>query len=271
MQGAPSCNGWTFWHVAQGGALTVDRRLAATASAPRSLRRLRGGGGWRNIVAGVHQRLPPVAALIASALLIAPLTGRARAAGSTSSGSRPRFAALKPQRRGRRRRLCRGRSRSTATPFSHARRARRGGCSPAASTPPDERSSSPTTKARARPTGPGRPRPWRSRFGAPRKSWTATKTCSCSTVPATASPDAGLDYKDEKGGAAARFSGASWRRCCARLGIRNRLIILQACFCRAVHPCPPGREHDHRHRRGSRSYPRSAARPGTTGPSSATP
>jgi modification methylase len=23
LQGAPSCNGWTFWHVEQGGALTV--------------------------------------------------------------------------------------------------------------------------------------------------------------------------------------------------------------------------------------------------------
>jgi modification methylase len=23
LQGAPSCNGWTFWHVEQGGALTL--------------------------------------------------------------------------------------------------------------------------------------------------------------------------------------------------------------------------------------------------------
>ncbi len=23
LQGAPSCNGWTFWHVAQGGELTL--------------------------------------------------------------------------------------------------------------------------------------------------------------------------------------------------------------------------------------------------------
>jgi modification methylase len=23
LQGAPSCNGWTFWHVAEGGSLTV--------------------------------------------------------------------------------------------------------------------------------------------------------------------------------------------------------------------------------------------------------
>jgi len=23
LQGAPSCNGWTFWHVANGGALTL--------------------------------------------------------------------------------------------------------------------------------------------------------------------------------------------------------------------------------------------------------
>ena len=23
LQGAPSCNGWTFWHVEQGGALTM--------------------------------------------------------------------------------------------------------------------------------------------------------------------------------------------------------------------------------------------------------
>jgi modification methylase len=23
LQGAPSCNGWTFWHVEQGGSLTV--------------------------------------------------------------------------------------------------------------------------------------------------------------------------------------------------------------------------------------------------------
>ena len=32
LQGAPSCNGWTFWHVEPDGTLAADRRLAAAAS-----------------------------------------------------------------------------------------------------------------------------------------------------------------------------------------------------------------------------------------------
>ena len=41
LQGAPSCNGWTFWHVEQGGSLS---RSTPSGSAiwPRSLSLLRG-------------------------------------------------------------------------------------------------------------------------------------------------------------------------------------------------------------------------------------
>ena len=38
LQGAPSCNGWTFWHVVEGGSLTAARRGSPTASCRDRLR-----------------------------------------------------------------------------------------------------------------------------------------------------------------------------------------------------------------------------------------
>ena len=37
LQGAPSCNGWTFWHVEQDGGARYARRLASTASSRSAL------------------------------------------------------------------------------------------------------------------------------------------------------------------------------------------------------------------------------------------
>ena len=31
LQGAPSCNGWSFWHVEDGGDASADRRASAKA------------------------------------------------------------------------------------------------------------------------------------------------------------------------------------------------------------------------------------------------
>ena len=46
LQGAPSCNGWTFWHIEQGGTSSRSTH-SASAIWRRSLSLLRGGrGGW---------------------------------------------------------------------------------------------------------------------------------------------------------------------------------------------------------------------------------